>query len=386
MSKPATRAAALMLACLGIAPLPAGAQAPAAAPPPPPAPAERTTAISGYMDFHFNKVELEDGRLDFHRFVLLVTHRFSDRIRFVSELELEHALVAGLEEAGELELEQAYVDFLLSRAINIRAGMMLMPVGIINERHEPPIYYGVERPFVDTVIIPTTWFEVGAGVHGEIGRGWRYRAFITSPLNAREFTAEEGIRNGRQKGSDTNIGRPALTGRLEYAGIRGLTVGASVWTGRSGFEFRPRFEVPVTVSEADARYSRDRLELRGQFAYTTIGNAGELNDALGRAVGVDPNVASALRGFYGEAGYRVISGASYGDVGVFARYENYDTQFKMPAGYLPLKALDRDALVFGATYWPDADVAVKIDYAALRNQSHVIRTHNVFNIGLGWWF
>ena len=81
---------------------------------------------------------------------------------------------------------------------------------------------------------------------------------------------------------------------------------------------------------------------------------------MGRAVGVDPNVASALRGFYGEAGYRVISGASYGDVGVFARYENFDTQFKMPTGYLPLKEFDRDALVFGVTYWPDPDIALKV--------------------------
>jgi hypothetical protein len=384
------RSTFLALACLAfLNPGRANAQQPGAQPPAaqqPAPPPERTTALSGYMDFHFNKTELEDGRLDFHRFVLLVTHRFSDRIRFVSELELEHALVAGLEDAGELELEQAYVDFLLSRKFNVRAGMMLMPIGIINERHEPPIYYGVERPFVDTVIVPTTWFEVGTGVHGEIGRGWRYRAYVTSPLNAREFSAEEGIRNGRQKGSDTNIGRPAVTGRLEYAGIRGLTAGASFWTGRSGFEFRPRFEVPVTVTEADVRYGRDRLELRGQFAYTTIGNAGELNDALGRAVGVDPNVARALRGFYTEAGYRVISGNPRGDVGVFARYENFDTQFRMPAGYVPLKALDRDALVLGFTYWPDADVAVKFDYSMLRNQSDVIRAHNSLNIGLGWWF
>src|SRR5687768_10995048 len=182
-------AAAVLLAAL-LLPAAAGAQPPTAAPPPPP---ERTTAISGYMDFHFNKQEFADGRLDFHRFVLLITHRFSDRIRFVSELELEHALVEGLEEAGELELEQAYVDFLLSRRFNVRAGMMLVPVGIINERHEPPTYYGVERPFVDTVIVPTTWFEVGAGIHGEVGRGWRYRAFVTSPLDASQFSAEEGI-------------------------------------------------------------------------------------------------------------------------------------------------------------------------------------------------
>jgi hypothetical protein len=361
------------------------ATAAAQAPPPTPAP-ERTTAISGYMDFHFNKREFEDGRLDFHRFVLLITHRFSDRIRFVSELELEHALVEGLEEAGELELEQAYVDFLLSRSFNLRAGMMLVPVGIINERHEPPTYYGVERPFVDTVIVPTTWFEVGAGVHGELGRGWRYRAYVMSPLNAREFSAEEGLSGGRQKGSDTNIGRPAVTGRLEYVGIAGLTVGASFWTGRSGFEFRPRFEVPVKLGEADVRYSRDRLELRGQFAQVAISNAGLLNDAMGRAVGVDPNVARALRGFYGEAGYRVISGASYGDVGVFARYENFDTQFKMPREYLPLKELDRDALVVGVTYWPDPDIALKADYAGVRSKSSTIREPNSFNIGLGWWF
>jgi len=377
----------LWLGCL--APPPAAAQTttpPAAAPVAVAVPPERTTAVSGYMDFHFNKREFEDGRLDFHRFVLLITHNFSDRIRFVSELELAHALVAGLEKGGELELEQAYVDFLLSRRFNVRAGMMLVPVGIINERHEPPIYYGVERPFVDTVIIPTTWFEAGAGVHGELGRGWRYRAYVMAPLNARNFTAEEGLRGGLQKGSDSNIGRPAVTGRLEYVGIPGLTAGASFWTGRSGFEFRPRFDVPVKLGEADVRYSRNRLELRGQFAQVAIDNAGLLNDAMSRAVGVDPNVASALRGFYGEAGYRVISGASYGDVGLFARYENFDTQFKMPREYLPLRELDRDALVFGVTYWPDADIAIKADYGAVRSRNSTIRVPNSFNIGLGWWF
>ena len=358
----------------------------AAAQSPPPAAAEPSTGLSGYMDFQFEKPEHADGRLDFHRFVLLVTHRFSDRIRFVGELELEHAFVEGLEEAGELELEQAYVDFLLSRRFNVRAGMLLMPIGIINERHEPPVYYGVQRPFVDTVIVPTTWFEAGAGVHGELGRGWRYRAFVASPLNAREFSADEGLRNGRQKGSNSNIGRPATTGRLEYLGVRGLVAGASFWSGRSGFEFRPRFDVPVTLGEADARYTRGPLELRGQFAQVAIANAAELNDALGRAVGVVPNVARTLRGFYGEAGYRVVPGSSYGELGAFVRYENFDTQFRMPDGYVPLKQFDRDATVFGITYWPDPDVAIKMDYSVLRNQSPVITAPNSFNIGLGWWF
>lgn len=349
--------------------------------------APRSSPISGYMDFHYNKVEHEDGRLDFHRFVLLFTHGFSDRLRFVGELELEHAFVEGLEEAGELELEQAYMDFLLSRSFNVRAGMVLMPVGIINERHEPPVYYGVERPFVDTVIIPTTWFEVGTGIHGEVGRGWRYRLYLTAPLNAAQFSAEEGLRGGRQKGAESNIGRVATTGRLEWLGFRGLTVGASYWAGRSGFEFRPRFDVPVAVAETDARYAPgDRLELRAQFAQVFIDNAAELNDAMTRRIGVNPNIARSLRGFYLESGYRFLSGTRIGDVGGFVRYENFDTQYRMPDGYVPLKQFDRDGLVIGATYWPDPDVAIKVDYSAIRSQSDIIKAPHSFNVGLGWWF
>jgi hypothetical protein len=349
--------------------------------------APQSGPISGYMDFHYNKVDDEDGRLDFHRFVLLFTHGFSDRLRFVSELELEHALVEGLEEAGELELEQAYVDFLLSRSFNVRAGMLLMPVGIINERHEPPVYYGVERPFVDTVIVPTTWFEVGAGIHGEISQGWRYRLYLAAPLNAADFSAEEGLRAGRQKGANSNIGRAATTGRLEWLGLRGLTVGASYWAGRSGFEFRPRFDVSVALAEADARYSRgDRLELRAQFAQVFIDNAAELNDTMTRRIGVNPNIARMLRGFYLESGYRFLSGSRIGDVGGFVRYENFDTQYRMPDGYVPLKQFDRDGWVIGATYWPDPDVAIKVDYSAVRSQSNLIKAPNSFNVGLGWWF
>jgi len=344
------------------------------------------TSLSGYMEAHYNKPEGADGELDFHRFILLITHQFTDRIRFVSELELEHAFVEGLEAAGELELEQAYLDFLLSRSFNVRAGMLLMPVGIINERHEPPVFYGVERPLVETVIIPTTWFEVGVGVHGEVGRGWRYRLFLTSPLDAAEFSAEEGLRNGRQKGSRANTGKAAATGRFEYVGIRGLTAGASFWAGSSGFQFQPRFDVPVRLFEGDARFSRGRFEGRAQFAQVGIDGAGDLNDAVTRTTGVNPNIARTLRGSYLEASYRVVSGARFGDVGTFVRYENVDTQYRMPAGFVSLPEFDRDVWVVGATYWPEPDIAVKVDYVHQRNGSAVIRAPRSFNIGLGWWF
>jgi hypothetical protein len=344
-----------------------------------------TGPISGYMDFHFNKPEAGDGQLDFHRFVVIFSHSFSPRIRFVAELEIEHALVEGLEEKGAVELEQAYVDFLLTRGFNVRAGMLLVPIGIVNERHEPPVFNGVERPFVDTVIIPSTWFEAGAGVHGEVGRGLRYRAYVMAPLDAAKFSAEEGIREGRQEGSQSNVRNVAFAGRAEYIGVPGLTLGASVWTGKSSFSI-PRLDSNVWIGEIDARFKHDRLELRSEFARVSIGDAERLNDAIRLQAGVSPNIAQGLRGFYGEAGYRVWASGPARDLVAFVRYENFDTQFRMPPGFVPLKQFDRDAWVIGATYYPDPDVAVKVDYVSQRNQSSIVTSPNSFNIGIGWWF
>ena len=141
---------------------------------------ESRLPVAGYMDFHLNKDAGDAFRPDFHRFVLLFGHSFSERIKFWSELEVEHAIVEGGEEGGEVALEQAYLDFLIKPAFNLRAGMMLTPVGILNERHEPPSFNGVERTFVETLIIPTTWRELGFGFTGDLGRGFRYRAYLTS--------------------------------------------------------------------------------------------------------------------------------------------------------------------------------------------------------------
>jgi len=364
------------------------AQSPVAAPPDQPATASgssNTGPFSGYMDFHFNKPDGQDAVLDFHRFVLLFMHSFSPRIRFVSELELEHALVEGLEEKGELELEQAYLDFLISRSFNVRAGMVLVPVGIINERHEPPVFNGVERPFVDTVIVPTTWFELGAGVHGELGQGWRYRGYVTAPLDAAEFSADEGLRGGLQKGSKSVAHEAAFTGRIEYVGTPDLQVGASFWSGPANVSIR-RVESAVRLGEFDARYSPGRLELRAQYAQVGIREAGALNEAIQQLTGVSPNVAERLRGFYAEVGYRVWDAGPARDLVTFVRYESFDTQNRMPAGFLPLEEFDRKAWTVGITYYPEPDVAVKADYVRLANAGDLFPTRHVVNLGLGWWF
>jgi hypothetical protein len=348
----------------------------------------RTGPISGYMEMHLNApVHREDGdpTLDFHRFVLLFSHSFSDRLRFVGELELEHAFVEGLEEAGELELEQAYVDVLIRPSFNLRAGMMLVPVGIINERHEPPVFYGVERPFVDTVIIPTTWFDVGAGVHGRLGVGLAYRAYVMAPLDATEFSADEGLRGGIQKGSRANVRNAAYTGRVEFTRVPGLTLGLSGWRGDSGFNLA-RLDPSVGVIEFDGRYRRDGFEARGQYARVFIGDAARLNDALTLLIGVAPNIARELQGYYAEASYLFPLRRWQHEVGVFARFEDFDTQFRMPEATEPIPDFNRRALSVGASYYLDPDVAIKFDYTHQTSAATIRRAPRSFNVGVGWWF
>src|SRR6187397_1670117 len=177
---------------------------------------EGVPTLSGYMEIHLNKVEDRPTEADLHRFVLMVGHSFSDRIKFWSEVEVEHAFVEGEEESGEVAIEQAYIDLSMHRRFNLRAGMVLTPVGILNERHEPPTFHGVERTFVDSVIIPTTWHDVGVGAFGDLGRGFSYKTYLMPGLDATGFTADEGIAEGRQQGGQADASDPAITGRLEY--------------------------------------------------------------------------------------------------------------------------------------------------------------------------
>jgi hypothetical protein len=144
-------------------------------------------------------------------------------------------------------------------------------------------------------------------------------------------------------------------------------------------------ETPVNVFEFDARYATDRIELRTQFADVTIDRADLVNDALQRLIGVNPNIAKGLRGFYAEAAYRIWAKGSPRDLVGFIRYERADTQHRMPAGYVPLEEFDQTVWVYGFTYFPDPDIAVKVDYVHL-NDSGFIRSPSSFNLGLGWWF
>lgn len=347
--------------------------------------AETRLPVAGYMDFHVNKDSGDSFRPDFHRFVLLFGHSFSDRIKFWSELEVEHSLLEGGEESGEVALEQAYLDFLITPKLNLRAGMLLTPVGIINERHEPPSFNGVERPFVESIIIPSTWRELGFGLTGDLGRGFRYRAYMTSALDASRFNAEFGIAEGKSSGFDASMRNPATVGRLEYAGVRRLTIGTSLYSGLAGFN-TPGINPRVTIANLDGRYSFRRLDVRGLFANTWMSRAAELNQRRRQQTGVNPNVASQMRGYYFEPAFHLLPRRFRHDLVAFTRYERYNTQQQMPAGYLPLLQFNRSSWVTGLTYKPVPDVAVKFDYVFNRNRSSIVNPLNGINLGIGWWF
>jgi hypothetical protein len=261
--------------------------------------------------------------------------------------------------------------------------MMLMPVGIINERHEPPVYYGVERPFVDTSSSRPRGSRPAPGIHGEVGRGWRYRAFVTRAAQRRRVQRRgrhrEGGRRGRSQRRAHAHDRP-----LEYVGYRGLTVGASWWDGDRASSSGPRFDVPVKLAEADARYSRDRFE-GGAIRAGVDRQRRPAERRAHRARRRDPNIGRVLRGFYAEGGYRS-SRARFGDVGAFTRYENFDTQLphgrrRRPAAAVRLATRGCSAPTTGPTRHRDQGGLLG---GAQSQRAH--RGAQLLQLGLGWWF
>ncbi|MDH4235253.1 MAG: porin, partial [Gallionella sp.] len=189
------------------------------------------TQFGGYGELHLNKLKNDKpggsnkDELDFHRFILFMGHQFNDRVRFFSELEVEHAQAkdtqTGTASTGLVALEQAYLDFTLSDSLSAKAGLLLMPVGIISETHEPPTFYGVERNPVETNIIPSTWREGGASLSARFGNGFALDGAITSGLKT-TVAKSYAVRDGRQHVANAPARDPAYTARLKWAGIPGV--------------------------------------------------------------------------------------------------------------------------------------------------------------------
>jgi hypothetical protein len=356
---------------------------------PRPADAQERTTLGGYGEIHYANASGANspGVVNVKRFVLYLAHGFTDRISLRSELEVEDTKVEGGTPGGEVSLEQVYLDYRISDALTIRSGLVLVPVGIINETHEPPTFNGVDRPSFEQDVIPTTWREIGVGAVGTVpfASGFSYRAYLVNGLLAGGFTAERGIRGGRQEGREASFANPSLTGRLEYA-RPGLKVGGSFWFGGSAAADPAlgtgSFDNTVALVSADARWDRGAFSARAVVATVGIGNARAIDQAYGSAVG------SRIAGGYVEGAYNLLASfapRSPERLIAFLRHERYDTHASVPSGVTRDASLARRITTLGLTYKPAPNVAFKGDFQLRRNRAGTGEI-NIGSLGLGYWF
>jgi hypothetical protein len=324
--------------------------------------AEKTT-LGGYGEHHYNHTENKDDQVDAHRFVVFMGHQFSDTVKLFSEVEIEHGLVEDTDDGtgpGEVELEQAYIQWDFTDNHSLVLGQYLLPVGIINETHEPDTFYGTERNRVESNIIPATWWETGIMVQGEILPGLSYNAAIHSGLNLDE---PAGVRGGRQKSAKAVAEDPAYTFRLKYTGVPGLEVASSIQyqsdmtQGSGGFSEGGS----AMLYEAHAIYNTGPFGIRALWASWDIDNDDfELE-------GFDKQ-----DGWYVEPSYKLTE-----KLGIFARYSEYNNKAGLSS------STDYEIWDYGVNFWLHPRVVLKADYSDVVEGD---TDHDSFNLGLGWSF
>jgi hypothetical protein len=328
------------------------------------------TTFGGYGELHLNKLKnrkpggSNKDELDFHRFVLFMGHQFDERTRFFSELEVEHGLAkdTATGSSGVVAVEQAYLDFGLSDAMSVKAGLMVMPVGIISETHEPPTFYGVERNPVETNIIPTTWREGGLALTTRLANGISVDGAITSGLAA-TAAKNYAVRDGRPNAASATAKDPAYTLRLKWSGIPGVELAGTAHRQTDITQSADATAGAATLYEAHAVVNKGAFGLRALYAAWSLDGSGP------RAVGADKQ-----NGWYVEPAWK------FGEQwGVFVRRSSWDNRAGDTADS---RYRQTD---FGVNYWPHPDVVVKLDHQNQQSPSG-LDEYDGFNLGLGYQF
>ena len=352
-------------------------------------------SIGGYgeMVYDHPSSTAQDGqasglepRVDLLRYVTYIGYKFSDKILLNSEIEFEHASSGeGSEERGEVSVEFAYLEFRPWKHTGFRAGEVLLPLGFMNELHEPPIFHGAQRNEVETQIIPTTWPENGVGAFGEAGP-FQWRTYVVAGLVSTGF-ASDGIGEGKQEGSQSLAEDLGWTGRLDYAGAQGLLLGASFFTGKSGqgasVDGQP-IGGRVTLFDVHAQYEHRGFQARALYAHSTVDDVALINAQNG--LSDDESVGERQYGWYLQAAYDLMAGRPVGQWSVtpFFRYERLNPQDRVPAGFSKDPSLDQKVLTAGVDVKPLPNVALKTDYQWFQNAAK--SGANRFNLAVGFLF
>jgi hypothetical protein len=350
---------------------------------------------------HYNQ-PLTDGKqdlgtLDVHRMVLFFGYNFSSKTQFVTEIEVEYA--------KEVWVEQAFLQHKLASWVNLKAGLFLVPMGIINEYHEPTTFNGVERPAIDNKLSLSTWREVGAGFTGTIlPASLKYQLYVTGGLNGYDtkaiFNGSAGLRDGRQKGSKAYVNSPAFSGKVEYFGIKNLNVGLSGYLGKSqsklynnltddnttGLAKADSSVVGISMIGADARYNLKGLELRGQVYLTSLSNTKEYNIFTRNGQKYN-DLGSKMAGYYIEAGYNVLRPVTKTKMELvpFIRYEYYNMHQSVTAPVIVNNAYKNTVITSGLTCRLTKNAVLKTDMQWIKPAS-TGDWSKVFNAGIGVMF
>jgi uncharacterized small protein (DUF1192 family) len=360
-----------------------------------------STTLGGYGEVtynHYRNTSANDSQADLRRFVLFFGHRFNDRLSFKSELEVEHA-VASADDSGEVEVEQAYIDYRVNEGVNMKAGLFLIPLGILNETHEPPTYYGVERNEVETRIIPSTWREGGIGLYGEMAPGWKYDVGLTTGFNTGKIDdPATGFRSGHQELQQSKANDLSVYAALNYRGMPGLLLGGGVFSGDTSQKGASLTDptakallastgARLTLWDMHGKYTAGNLELQGLYAKGTLSGADTVAAAiLAEQLVTDPlatgvAVPKSIYGWYGQAAYHVWRQGDF-DLAPFVRYEKFNTQQNVAAGFAANPLNDERVVTTGINFKLHPQVVLKADYQKFKADSG----KNRLNLGMGYMF
>ena len=342
---------------------------------------ERGLSIGGYGEITYNNLEgkSDPAEIDVQRLVILFAYKFDDRTSFVTEIEYEHV--------KEVYVEQAFINYVLADGVNLRGGLMLVPMGIINEYHEPTTFNGVERPSLDSKIVPTTWREIGIGVSGRINNASiRYQAYVMNGFlsygDSHKLRGSDGLRKGRQKGAESVGSDVNFAGRIEYYGLPNLKFGLSYYTGNTQTT-APEIsntQIGLSMVGLDYRYINGKLSSRGQFISSSLSDTEAYNLAGNTDLG------SAMGGYYVEGAYNLLPLDSRQKLDIFLRYENFNTHQKTSGNLIPNDAYHRRETTFGLSYHLASGAVFKVDYQSKGTAVDNSDAVGQFNIGLGVFF
>lgn len=323
------------------------------------------TSVGGYGEMHYNSGNKD--QIDFHRYVLFIGHEFSDSIRMFSELEFEHTAI-GDGQNGDFFLEQAFLEFDLNDNHKAKAGLFILPIGMLNEIHEPNTFYGVERNPIEVNLIPTTWFEAGAMLSGKFGKGFSYDVALHSGLETDSTSSNAfNVRSSRQKVAKATAKDGAATGRIKWTGIPGVELAASAQYQQDITQSALSEDIDATLWSAHANLREGGWGLKALYAQWNLN--GDAPEALGR---------DRQYGWFIEPSYRFEIAEDH-ELGFFARYNEYDLNAGNSAN---TKFQQTD---IGMNYWPHPNVVLKADYAILDNPAG-IKDDEIVNLGVGFQF